>query len=572
MTAAANATDAAAIPDDGVKLSSLSSRDEKSIIEGRSNSAAPTSSTASSTDMSGSGSSCMDDDEANDVDADAADNYDFNEGDGDNTSQYHYHDNTLRQYFTESHTRQMDKLAQDENKKLNLNLGLPIDLTVYTRRESGDTSEVAAASPTTNTSIGVTTRVLRPPIQFIINLLDRILSYIESPLFQLWDNCIPLYIRQKLTFIAWGIYLPLHKLFIGRRSGLHRDVSLEYHALTSVLWWGRLFPVTIKRMRFSLSQLHVWHPPDRYPQWTMAEKYRNGNVAVKKSTNGKRFGIRGHLHEIFHLMKMKRTPTGIRRDAVQEASSEEMTVTGLFIQHSPQPSKKVIFWIYGGAFLAGDSRGNLGIAEKMGMLCATNGGNDEGDSGMRDVFIPDYRLVPEHHLDDAMHDVTLAYEYLIYERNIQPEDITLVGVSSGGGLVVLLLQALAKARQQADETKKTSTGDDNSMRCVPMPAGGVMIGPFVDYSEPKGTMKEFIKHDLIVNQSVYDEGIPFLEKVLGSHENRVKASPVYGSFDGLPPLCICVSKHEVVYDQAMLLAKRAEEQGVDVTVGIWKYM
>jgi len=334
----------------------------------------------------------------------------------------------------------------------------------------------------------------------------------------------------------------------------------------------------------------------------MAEKYRNGNVAVKKSTNGKRFGIRGHLHEIFHLMKMKRTPTGIRRDAVQDASSEEMTVTGLFIQHSPQPSKKVIFWIYGGAFLAGDSRGNLGIAEKMGMLCATNSGNDEGDSGMRDVFIPDYRLVPEHHLDDAIHDVTLAYEYLIYERNIQPEDITLVGVSSGGGLVVLLLQALAKARQQADETKKTSTGDDNSIRCVPMPAGGVMIGPFVDYSEPKGTMKEFIKHDLIVNQvsdcfschlwegllcapsshlnhsfyplqkSVYDEGIPFLEKVLGSHENRVKASPVYGSFDGLPPLCICVSKHEVVYDQAMLLAKRAEEQGVDVTVGIWKYM
>lgn len=74
------------------------------------------------------------------------------------------------------------------------------------------------------------------------------------------------------------------------------------------------------------------------------------------------------------------------------------------------------------------------------------------------------------------------------------------------------------------------------------------------------------------HQSVYDEGIPFLEKVLGSHEARVKASPVYGSFEGLPPLCICVSKHEVVYDQAMLLAKRAEDQGVDVTVGIWKYM
>jgi acetyl esterase/lipase len=73
-------------------------------------------------------------------------------------------------------------------------------------------------------------------------------------------------------------------------------------------------------------------------------------------------------------------------------------------------------------------------------------------------------------------------------------------------------------------------------------------------------------------KSVYDEGIPYLEKVLGPHENRVKASPVFGSFVGLPPLCICVSKHEVVFDQAMLLAKRAKEQGVDVTVGVWKYM
>ena len=74
------------------------------------------------------------------------------------------------------------------------------------------------------------------------------------------------------------------------------------------------------------------------------------------------------------------------------------------------------------------------------------------------------------------------------------------------------------------------------------------------------------------SQSVYDEGIPYLEKILGSHENRVNASPVYGNMEGLPPLCICVSQHEVVYDQAMLLAKRAKEKGVDVAVGAWKYM
>lgn len=158
--------------------------------------------------------------------------------------------------------------------------------------------------------------------------------------------------------------------------------------------------------------------------------------------------------------------------------------------------------------------------------------------------------------------LVLSYEYLVYEREIQPKDVTLVGVSSGDGLVVLIMQALAKARKKYEERNED----------VPMPGGGVMMGPFVDFTEPKGSMKQHIKHDLVVNQSVYDEGIPFLEKVLGSHDNRVKASPVYSDFKGLPPLCIVVSQHEVVYDQAMLLAKRAKDQGVDVTVCVWKYM
>ena len=79
-----------------------------------------------------------------------------------------------------------------------------------------------------------------------------------------------------------------------------------------------------------------------------------------------------------------------------------------------------------------------------------------------------------------------------------------MGVSSGGGLVVLLLQALAKAKREFEERNAVNGHDEwdhnNSSCVVPMPAGGVMMGPFVDYTEPKGSMKEYIKHDLIVNQ------------------------------------------------------------------------
>lgn len=205
--------------------------------------------------------------------------------DGDGQEEYNC---TLREYFTKDRTEQMNKRANEENERLNLNMGLPVDLTAFTRRDD------------VTTSTGIVQKVLRPPIQTLLRVLDRLLAFIESPLFRFWGERIPLRFRQKLTFMAWGMYLPIHKVLIGRRTGLHKSVSLEYHALTTMMWPGRLvsciwqhcislfrdvnvynvmwlsrsffvfashhfvqFPVTVKRMRFSLSQLHVWHPPDR---------------------------------------------------------------------------------------------------------------------------------------------------------------------------------------------------------------------------------------------------------------------------------------------------------------------
>jgi len=549
--AAAGAAAAAAAPTDGFPSS-------KTLRPHPSSSSSSVAATASSTASESSGS---------DDEAPAAGTTPRNDDDA-----------SLREHFDEGRVDRMNRRAARENEELNLNLGLPVDLTVYARRDDDDAGAAGAVQ-----------KMLRPPIRILIRLFDKLLSLIESPLFRLWGDRVPLRVRQRMTFLAWGMYLPIHKALIGRRTGLHKDASLEYHALTTVMWWGRLFPITIKRMRFSLSQLHVWHPPDRYPRWNDSENDSPSSrdalvVSSDKPRNGERHGIRGHLHEVYHRMDAKRTPTGFRGHAPNPTGAE-MTVTGKYVQHASRPSRKVVFWIFGGAFLAGDSTGNVGIAEKMGMRCGDpdggEGGDGDGEGGMRDVFVPDHRLVPENHLDDALHDIALAYEYLVYERGTRPENITLVGVSSGSGLAVLLLQALARARREFERREEGAVddgrddgggADDGSGRCVPMPAGAVLMGPFVDYTEPRGTMREYIRHDLIVNQAVYDEGIPYLETVLGSHEDRLRASPCYGNMEGLPPLCVCVSEHEVVYDQAMLLARRAKEKGVDVTVGVWKYM
>ena len=176
-----------------------------------------TSTTASNSDISNSSSEYSLDEEVMSTGDDDA-NHTKN-----NDASIHVHE-----YFTEAHINHVNKIAAKENETLNLNLGIPVDLTVFTRRDSD------------NTDTTTMQKVLRPPIQTLIRLLDRFLALIEGPLFQFWSNRIPLRVRQKLTFFAWGLYLPIHKALVGRRTGLHKNVSLEYHALTTVMWWGRL--------------------------------------------------------------------------------------------------------------------------------------------------------------------------------------------------------------------------------------------------------------------------------------------------------------------------------------------
>jgi len=60
--------------------------------------------------------------------------------------------------------------------------------------------------------------------------------------------------------------------------------------------------------------------------------------------------------------------------------------------------------------------------------------------------------------------------------------------------------------------------------------------------------------------------------MLGDSNVRREESPVYRSFQELPPICIVVSEHECCYDQVVTLCNRARAEGVDVDIGVWKYM
>jgi monoterpene epsilon-lactone hydrolase len=412
--------------------------------------------------------------------------------------------------------------ARDDRETLVIN---PIDEPSYVKCTSMNSFLNPTSPPgltakevnaTLNLNLGLSINPENKALRKIIRWINVIGVMWWEEWFFAFIKKLPLSLRRKVCLSAWQVYFLIHKRILGRRTGLHPAVSHEYHALTSVIYWGRFFPISIPRMRFSLSQL-------------------------------------GACTDNHITSKVDKIDCEMKVDGRGWSNS----VTGLYVQSGRDDyvhKKKVIFWLYGGAYLGGDVEGNLSPAEMVGKACGV------------DVFVASYSLVPEAKFDEIVWDVCLAYHWLVTIKQVDPADIILYGISSGAGLATRLMQMIAK-HQRGEDTYPSFLSEIMS----PMPSGAVLMCPFLDYTEsdPDGSFLQYSKHDLIVNQSVMEVGLPYLDYALG--DRRKESSPCYDNCRDLPPLCVVVSEHETVYDQTLLLVNRARSQGVDVTLGVWKY-
>lgn len=369
---------------------------------------------------------------------------------------------------------------------------------------------------------------------WIINFLDRLLfQWLEVPFFKFWSEVVPLSFRRALTHRSWRLYFRLHKALLGKSTGIHPSQSYEYHALTTVMWWARFIAVTPRRMRFSLSQLYAISP--------------------------------NPPPETDRITKFSERPEFLEGDASPKQQEHSCTVEGWYVHRhgKSQVTEKVIFWIYGGAYLAGDARGNSAAADWMGTRCDM------------DVFIPNIRLAPEANIDDVLWDTCLAYKWLSKRVEDPSKQIFVLGISSGGALATRLMQLIGQ--HSRGESIGVPAYFSKLLERMVMPSGGILFGPYVDYDETKkGSFLHYPRHDLVVTESVQQYGLPYLDDFIPRRpelENpRQEYSPIHRSMKGLPPLCVVVSEHEAVYDMTVQLVNRGRSEGVKVTLCVFKYM
>lgn len=226
-------------------------------------------------------------------------------------------------------------------------------------------------------------------------------------------------------------------------------------------------------------------------------------------------------------------PAGVTFTAVDMGG-----VPGTLVTPERLATDAVLMYIHGGAYIVGRPDGYHGI-----------GGNYAKLLGAR-VYLPDYRLAPEHRFPAPINDTLQAYAWLL-EQGIPASKIAFAGESAGGAMVVSVMVA-AKSKG------------------LPLPAVGASISPWANLEHTGASMSNREGLDPLNSKPVLDIlARAFLGDTLANHP---LASPVFADVTGLPPIMVQIGEDELMLSDAMRLATHLADNRVRVNLEVWPGM
>ncbi|RMF17024.1 MAG: alpha/beta hydrolase [Gammaproteobacteria bacterium] len=211
---------------------------------------------------------------------------------------------------------------------------------------------------------------------------------------------------------------------------------------------------------------------------------------------------------------------------------------GVWVSHRKGCSSRVVLYLHGGGYVIGSTRTHLELAGRIARAARAQ------------IYMPEYRLAPEHPFPAALNDAMDAYRYLLDEQ-VDPARIVIAGDSAGGGLALATLQAIRDA-------------------ALPMPAAAVALSPWLDLSCSLCAHSSRRGHDPLITAA----RIRFFARQYAGGQDPAHPgmSPLHGHLQGLPPTLIQVGGDEILMEECQAYARRARLHGSAVTLDVWPHM
>ena len=226
----------------------------------------------------------------------------------------------------------------------------------------------------------------------------------------------------------------------------------------------------------------------------------------------------------------------------KDISYREVDIDGMYGEwvsvNRAHMKKYVILHCHGGGYSTGSALYARTLTSKLAA------------STSMDVLCFDYRLAPEHPYPAATEDAMKVWNYLML-LGYGARDVILTGDSAGGNLALsLTLRLKAEGRL--------------------LPRGMVLLSPWTDLTSSGKSFQTRADLDPVLDSAYIDRMVSAYAE--GKDLRNPYISPLYGNFEGFPPVYIQVGDNEILLSDSKRLHQAFVEANVSVKMDIYPGM
>ncbi|MDE6748039.1 MAG: alpha/beta hydrolase [Lachnospiraceae bacterium] len=200
--------------------------------------------------------------------------------------------------------------------------------------------------------------------------------------------------------------------------------------------------------------------------------------------------------------------------------------------------KYVILYCHGGGYSTGSSVYARTLTTKLAV------------STSMDVLCFDYRLAPENPYPAATEDAMKVWNSLML-LGYGARDIIIAGDSAGGNLALSLMLKLKQEKRL-------------------LPRGAILMSPWTDLTASGKSHLSRANIDPILDAAYLKEMTD--NYAAGEDLKNPLISPLFGEYDGFPPIYIQAGDNEILLNDSTMLHKKMVKANVSVKLDVFKGM
>ena len=209
---------------------------------------------------------------------------------------------------------------------------------------------------------------------------------------------------------------------------------------------------------------------------------------------------------------------------------------------------RIFLYYHGGGYTFGSPKSHYSLVSYLADITKTT------------VYVPDYRLGPEHKYPAQLEDGVKTFQALIDEYGYSPSQISIGGDSAGGNLALI---TLLKLKEEGKE----------------LPNALALLSPWADPAGSGDTYNiEMANRDLLLgpvvkkiwenNDNLYDG---YLNEEDADRDNEL-VFPIKGNFKDCPPIMIQVGTEELLLSDSQILKSALQRDNCTYEYYEWEGM